>query len=73
MGIGSGAAVTAPIFLPIIKIGIPVYRKTKMKKKKKPCRHCMMPHHCANIKISDSPESVHVVQSCFIVLRNYLE
>ena len=36
MGVGTGAAgavAAAPIFLPIIKIGI--FRKTKMKKKKK--------------------------------------
>ena len=33
MGVGTGAAAAAPIFLPIIKIGI--YRKSKMKKKKK--------------------------------------
>ena len=31
----------------------------------------MMPRHCANIKRSDSPESLHVVQSCFIVVPSF--
>ena len=33
MGVGTGAAAAAPIFLPIIKIGI--YRKRKIKKDEK--------------------------------------